>query len=222
MTGFDVSTISASVADAHALPMPDVVRREVWFFEPEDRAVVLGSTQRTSVLDLAEIRRRELGVVRRRSGGGAVVVEPGALSWFDVLLPGGDPLAETDVSRSALWLGDAVADALRSLGLPACDLIERATPSSWSSLVCFAGCSAGEVLVAGRKAVGISQRRTRAGARFQVMVLHHLDPTATAALFALDANHRARLGDHLRAGVSEVEVEPGVLRSAVEAALATR
>ena len=40
----------------------------------------------------------------------------------------------------------------------------------WAELVCFAGLGPGEVLVAGRKLVGISQRRTRHGSRFQCMV----------------------------------------------------
>ena len=37
-------------------------------------------------------------------------------------------------------------------------------------MVCFAGLGTGEVTVAGRKCVGMSQRRTRAGARFQCAV----------------------------------------------------
>ena len=39
-----------------------------------------------------------------------------------------------------------------------------------SPVVCFAGLAAGEVTVGGAKVVGISQRRTRAGGRFQCSV----------------------------------------------------
>ena len=42
--------------------------------------------------------------------------------------------------------------------------------TGWCPLVCFAGVGPGEVLAGGRKLVGISQRRTRAGARFQCAV----------------------------------------------------
>ena len=37
----------------------------------------------------------------------------------------------------------------------------------WSDLVCFAGLGPGEVLLDGRKLVGLSQRRTRNGVRIQ-------------------------------------------------------
>jgi hypothetical protein len=45
--------------------------------------------------------------------------------------------------------------------------------SDWSALVCFAGIGPGEVLD-GAKLVGLSQRRTRAGARIQGLM--HIAP----------------------------------------------
>lgn len=41
--------------------------------------------------------------------------------------------------------------------------------------MCFAGVGAGEVLLDGRKVVGISQRRARDGARFQCVVFRSFD-----------------------------------------------
>ena len=55
-------------------------------------------------------------------------------------------------------------------------------PSVLGPVVCFAGTGPGEVLVAGRKVVGISQRRTRAGARFQCSVPILWDGARHAAL----------------------------------------
>ena len=63
-------------------------------------------------------------------------------------------------------------------GLTAC--------SAWCPLVCFAGIGAGEIVVDGRKLVGISQRRTRAGARFQCAVHSRWSPEALIALLAGD------------------------------------
>lgn len=227
MTGFEFRTVRLPVAGVHEAPMPDPVRREVWFVEPTDRAVVLGSTQRLGVLDFAEIGRRGLGVVRRHSGGGAVVVDASSLTWFDVFLPADDHRFERDVSASAVWLGEAVAEALGRFAIDATVLdaaaADRLGDRSWPApLVCFADVAAGEVLVAGRKVVGISQRRTRAGARFQVMVLHRLDPGETAALFVLDPGDRDRLRGRLDRGVGEISVERAELRDALERALATR
>lgn len=224
--GFTVRTLRTTVAAAHGAPFPERVRREVWFVEPTDAAVVLGSAQRLTTLDLGEVARRGLGVVRRGSGGGAVVVEPGASTWFDVWLPADDPLADTDVGTSADWLAAAVTEALGRLGMPAqpvsADEAAGRERSRCGPLVCFAATSGGEVEARGRKVVGISQRRTRAGARFQVSVLHRFDPEATAALFALDAVERRALTDHLARTVTVVEATPAAVREAVVAVLRTR
>jgi hypothetical protein len=56
--------------------------------------------------------------------------------------------------------------------------------SEWSSRVCFAGTGAGEVLAGGRKVIGISQRRSRNGARFQCALYRHWRADHHAPLFA--------------------------------------
>ncbi len=60
----------------------------------------------------------------------------------------------------------------------------RCAEDPWSSLVCFAGVGPGEVLVGGRKAVGISQRRTKEWARFQCAAYRRWDPAALVGLLA--------------------------------------
>jgi ABC-type uncharacterized transport system fused permease/ATPase subunit len=60
----------------------------------------------------------------------------------------------------------------------------------WSPLVCFAGLGPGVVVVGGRKLVGLSQRRSRAGARFQCVLLRRWDPAELLALLALDGTTR--------------------------------
>lgn len=224
---FASRSVRTTVAEAHGAPFPEQVRRAVWFIEPNDGAVVLGSAQRLASIDLGEVARRGLTVVRRRSGGGAVVIEPGTSSWFDVWLPADDHLFERDVSLSAHWLGEVVVGALDLLGVAAqrvtSDEVESvAERSRWAPVVCFAGASGGEVLLDGRKAVGISQRRNRAGARFQVLVLHLFDPEATASLFTLDPADRQILAEQLDRRVATVPVEPSALRDAVGEVLSTR
>ena len=60
----------------------------------------------------------------------------------------------------------------------------------WGRLVCYAALGPGEVLVDGRKAVGISQRRTRAGARLQCIVYDHWDPYDVLDLLAMTRDQR--------------------------------
>ena len=56
--------------------------------------------------------------------------------------------------------------------------------NTWSELVCFAGIAPGEVLLDGVKLVGLSQRRTRRGARFQCAVNRRFDGDLLIELLA--------------------------------------
>jgi lipoate-protein ligase A len=147
---------------------------------------VLGSTQ-------PEVPERGVRVVRRRSGGGAVLVGPGEVLWVDVLLPAGDPLWEDDVGRSFHWLGQAWVDALATVGVEARWHDGPMVCTPWCRQVCFAGIGRGEVTVDGRKVVGLAQRRTRAGALFQCAALLKWNPAEMARLLDLDAGVAAEL-----------------------------
>ncbi len=153
---------------------------------------MLGSSQSEADVDRGAAGAKGIEVVRRRSGGGAVLVVPGDLVWVELAIAGEDPLWETDVSRSALWLGGAWARALKSLGFVQASV--HAGPSvrtAWSAKVCFAGLGPGEVLVAGKKVVGISQRRTRDLAWFQCAVILTWDPSCLVELLGLDPRARS-------------------------------
>ncbi len=124
----------------------------------------------------------DIDVVRRRSGGGAVLVVPGEVLWIDVIVPSGDPLWADDVGRAFHWLGDVWAAALAERGIEGEVHKGPLVRTPWSAAVCFAGLGPGEVTVDGKKVVGISQRRTRAAARFQCAALGRWDPGGLAAL----------------------------------------
>jgi lipoate-protein ligase A len=160
--------------------------------------LVLGSGQRDSDGDLASAARAGVDVVRRASGGGAVLVAPGEQLWLDAWIPRGDALWEEDVVRSAWWLGDAWAAALERVGAPAPHVHrDRAQKTTWSDRVCFAGIGPGEVSVGGHKVVGISQRRTRAGARMTSVAMLRWDPARLLSLLALSDDERRRAAAEL-------------------------
>ena len=202
---------SGSVRSLHGIAAGPARRREVWVMQPAAGAVVLGSGQRPGAVDATAARRRGLQVLRRRSGGGVVLVSPGDLLWVDVVVPRGDPLWHPDTGRSFLWLGELWRSALGSSGIGA-DVHEgRYEPGRWGPLVCFAGRGPGEVFVGGRKVIGLSQRRTGAGARFQCGVLLRWDPAALAGLLVLPAEQRETLEHDLDAcaagvGLSEQRI----------------
>lgn len=150
---------------------------------PSEPALVLGSTQPQDSVDEERAARLGLSITRRRSGGGAVLLRPGSVLWVNVDLPRQDPLWSDDVSRSFWWLGHVWAEALRAAG--AGDVaVHTGAPvrTEWAPIICFAGLGAGEVQVAGRKAVGLSQRRRRHGATFHCAALLEWDPTEMAGV----------------------------------------
>ncbi len=160
-------------AEFHGRPIPTPPMREVWQHELAAPALVLGSAQSDEVVDRAACRRRAIEVVRRRSGGGAVLLLPGEVTWVDVIVPRDAPGWADDVHATMTWLGDRLATAMRTAAGGAIAAgrltVHRGRPitTAWSSTICFDGTGAGEVLLDGRKLVGISQRRTREAARLQ-------------------------------------------------------
>jgi len=210
--GWRVTRCTGPAGILHAAGLPEPVQRLIRWCDVERPALVLGSAQAPSVVDADRAARAGLEVVRRRSGGSSVVVGPGRLVWADVVVPSGDPLWAADVGEAALWLGEAWAAALTRIGVPG-GVVHRGAmvKNRWSSLVCFAGVGAGEVLVEGRKVVGVSQRRTRLGALFQVAVLLRWDPEEALAGLALpDGDRRSAVADltRLAAGLDSLGARP--------------
>ena len=165
------SLAGGSAGDYHLHESPDEPQLTVRHYEIGMPALVLGSSQPYTDVDEDKCAYRGVEVVRRRSGGGAVLLVPGEHVWVDVWLPRGHRLWDDDVNRSSLWLGDAwvvtLGVALRGLEVHR----DRLVGNAWSKKVCFSGRGPGEVFDdRGRKVVGISQRRDRAWARFQCIV----------------------------------------------------
>jgi lipoate---protein ligase len=165
--------------------------------------LVLGSAQDEATVDGPVCAAAGVEVVRRRSGGGAVLVDPVSVIWVDLVVGAEDPLWSADVGRSAWWVGEAWAQALRGAGLGPLSVWKGPmVRGAWSSLVCFAGLGPGEVVDgARRKVVGISQRRTRHGALFQCACLLHWEPERLLELLVLpDGRRRAAVGELAHAG----------------------
>ncbi|MGQ0830145.1 MAG: lipoyl protein ligase domain-containing protein [Microthrixaceae bacterium] len=180
-----------SAATFHARPLPSDPARAISTCDPTGPALVLGSAQRDDVVDRAACARAGVDVVRRRSGGGAVLVEREALLWVDVLVPRSDELWHSDVGRSFGWLGATWQRALAEVGVSTRAHEGPMVTTRWSRLVCFAGLGPGELTdERGRKVLGMSQRRTATAARFQCAVLAHWRPQRLLALLSLDASER--------------------------------
>ena len=164
----------------HDRPIEPVAQVEV--LEILQSAVVLGSTQSLDVVNTAQATELGFDVVRRRSGGGVVILQTGDHAWIDVTVPRGHRMWSDDVERATWWLGDAWCSELRAVDSSATWLVHRdkLVASAPERAVCFASVGPGEVVrrdVGGaiRKVVGVSQRRNKDAARFQCTIFRQIN-----------------------------------------------
>jgi len=181
---WDVVRAKGDARGFHSHGVPDGAQRSVRVLDVNGSALALGSAQSIEDVDLEVAKRLNIDVFNRQSGGGAVLLDPGAQIWIDVVIGRSDPLWQDDVSLASRWLGDVWVVALLSVGVEGVVHRGAMLTNALSPVVCFAGLAAGEVTVGGAKVVGISQRRTRAGARFQCSVPLRWDATRHAELLA--------------------------------------
>lgn len=199
------------------LRSPEVVDGPaVWWCEVDRPAVVLGSRQDPALLDAQRCAARGIEIVRRRSGGGLVLLVPDEFVWVDLLVPPGAVIdgVDPDDPRSLMvaagrWWRTALVHLGDDPGLAVHDGGMVVTP--WSDLICFAGLGPGEVVDEGAKLVGLSQRRGRWGARIQGALHRRVDLERTASLLA---------GVRPDAPLPVVASRPGLDVAAVVASLA--
>jgi len=131
--------------------------------------LVLGSSQPRDVLD--DDRLGDTPLRRRRGGGGLVLLRPDDL-WIDWWIPQDDVRWSNDVHVSSAMAGGWWAEILRTLTSETVSVYDGPLDGDLEfRVVCFAGRGPGEVFVAERKAVGLTQWRVREGV-FLSTVLH--------------------------------------------------
>ena len=215
--GFAVEELTGRAGELHATDVP--ASRLVRRCDVDHPALALGSAQRADHVDRRVADALGLDVVKRRSGGGAVLMLPGEMVWVDVVIPAGDTRWRDDVGAAMWWVGEVWAEALASFGVAGTVHTGPLVRTPWSRQVCFSGVGPGEVIdPSGAKLVGIAARRTRRLARFQTMCHLVWRPELVSALVAGPRPAPAELAP----AVATVPAAPDDLFVALVAALATR
>lgn len=191
-------------------------------------ALVLGRAARDPDIDRALAAREGIVILGRGSGGGAVLWDRDLVA-LDVALPAGHPLVERDVVRSYRWLGEALADAMRDLGVGGVDVVDPDAAhadrrrAGGTAAACFGSLSPYEVTAGGRKLVGLSQIRRRQGALLQVGVPQRFDAALLARLLRMEASAEAALAGRTTGLRAEgVDVTTGEVVAAVETRIRER
>lgn len=205
----------------HALALPTGDQAEVWVLEPDRPAVVMGSAQRPEVFDVGGLAAAGIDLAPRRSGGGAVFIEPDGVVWIDVLAPRSSEWWSDDLSQTFLNVGECWQQALAVCGIESELITSSPDRSPQGRQACWAGLGWGEVTVDGVKIVGLSQRRTRWGARVQAMAV--IDGSADQVvdwLVDVDPAEAALLRETI--GRRALDVSAADLHAAVLAALGSQ
>lgn len=200
MPSWRIEHLAGDVGVFHARDLP-VDQRVATFLRVTSPTLVLGSSQREESVNVDAAERQGIDVVRRRSGGGGVLLWPNEFVWLDLEIPASDELWSDDIGRSMWWVGELWAAALADVEPLAVVYRGRLVRTQWSADVCFAGTGPGEVTVGNAKLVGISQRRTRLAARFQTMVHLRWRPDIVASL-VIEGPSAAELSAMVKTGTA--------------------
>ncbi|HXJ77329.1 MAG TPA: biotin/lipoate A/B protein ligase family protein [Candidatus Methylomirabilis sp.] len=137
----------------------------VRFFAWEPPAISLGYGQIVDEsIDLEEAARLGIGLVRRPTGGSAILHEgPDLELTYSVVGAVGDFAGANDLLATYRWIGTALAAGLATLGAPVEMVPVQPSDPNAMPVFCFARSGSHELEVHGRKLVGSAQRRQGAG-----------------------------------------------------------
>jgi lipoate-protein ligase A len=143
--------LANSVRQGKSLP---VVR----FFGWNPPAVSLGYNQKLSDLNFEECRRAGFDVVRRPTGGRAVIHQDEFT--YSVIAPENDPMVGGSIMHTYGRIAEALLMGLKELGVNA-EMVRSTAPdvSGRGSALCFAAAGRYEITFKGKKLIGSAQRR---------------------------------------------------------------
>jgi lipoate-protein ligase A len=131
------------------------------FFAWAPPTISLGYGQRLDGhIDLETARAMGLGLVRRATGGSAILHEgPDLEITYSVAAAAGDFDGSADLLQTYRWIGEGLLAGLRALGAPVEMVPVQPSDPAAMPAFCFARTGSFELEVDGRKLVGSAQRR---------------------------------------------------------------
>ncbi len=127
------------------------------FYDWEPACLTIGYFQEFAVVDASECRRQGIEIVRRLTGGNAILHRE--CVTYAVIVGTGVELVAGGVVASQRRLSEPFAGALREMGAPVAAAPESARPAK--GFDCFAEPGPWELTLEGRKVLGSAQTRRR-------------------------------------------------------------
>jgi len=204
-----------SAKDLHALAMPtEGDLAQLWVMRPTAPALVMGSSQKPEMFERDLLMADGVELANRRSGGGAVFIDPASTVWIDLVAPRSSDLWSSELSENFMIVGRRWHQALELVGLETTVFGSAPDKSDAARVACWAGIGWGELIVGDAKVVGLSQRRTRWGARVQAMAV--LDSSSARVTPYLKPEFRSLIDGAiptLTTGLDASAVETAVLNA---------
>jgi lipoate-protein ligase A len=129
------------------------------FYAWRPACISLGLGQKPDILDLEAVKAAGLDVVRRPTGGQALLHDDELT--YSVVASQADPVVGGTLMQTYHAITTAFLSGLQSLGIEGEGAECEPRPASGVTPVCFASASAEEILVGGRKLLASAQWRTR-------------------------------------------------------------
>jgi lipoate-protein ligase A len=179
------------------------------FYGWSSPSISLGYFQETSrEVDVETCRRDHIDIVRRPTGGKAVLHEHDLT--YAVAAKECNPLFPPDILGTYRVISGCIADALAELGIEAEMAVEgRASHKELLHAACFSAPSQYELLVKKRKICGSAQVRSRGGFLQHGSLLLDFDPVKTCSVLLPRHGNRERHIEQLRTSVTSLYEHTG-------------
>ncbi|HVO67321.1 MAG TPA: biotin/lipoate A/B protein ligase family protein [Syntrophales bacterium] len=167
-------------------------------------SISLGYFQETpKEVDIEECRRSCIDIVRRPTGGKAVLHEHDLT--YAVIAKDNNPLFPSDILGTYRVISGCIADALSELGIKTEMSVDGRTSGQDSlKAACFSSPSQYELLVNKRKICGSAQVRSRGVFLQHGSILLDFDPIKNCALLLPQHGNRKRQIENLRKSVTSI------------------
>ncbi len=163
------------------------------FYGWEAPTLSIGYFQRTDEIDLEACRTSAVSLVRRPTGGRAVLHQQDLT--YSLVLPLRPPWTRLSIAESYRRINSCLKRGLETLGMSASVLKARGHGGDSLSPLCFSAVGRHDVLVGGKKVIGSAQRRFPAAILQQGSILLDFDPTGIALI--LPPGKRAAIASSL-------------------------
>ena len=181
----DNMAVDEAMLKAHAAgQVPPTIRFYGW----QPAAVSIGYFQKAATeVDMSECRRQGIDVVRRLTGGHAVLHD--AELTYSLVVSEMNPLVPHTITASYRFFSQGLLDGLKALGIEAQMSMPKAaysqTKRRHASAACFDAPSHYEVTFGGRKLIGSAQVRKDGVILQHGSILLQFDPKQVASLLNL-------------------------------------